>query len=472
LAESVGRYTRSASGGKRRLWFDIPDDAVPASLREDDRVIIRQHPHGHALRIDFGRYKEADRSKTRIRYTTETDPGSSGAPCFNQKFELIGMHNADYRPDGGVSVLNQAIRFDHIAKKIRASLTGFNTPPPARLWNASMSVESPAAIFGRATFLDWIGRASAALPENRADRQFAAIATRKGSGRTFSVDILRAARRSLLDRILILGTDTEAVPASVPDFLAAIADQLRIPLTELAGLPPRPSAELPATSADGDKLYKWASEDVPRWFSNVLRQQREHRVDRVEEAKKVVKALEDIGRTPSNEDLALAARPDKLIETRYRWERIWIVIDRLSEEQQSDQVRLSEEVRNLIAGLTGGRLDEAAVPEELRRLRWIFLGQKPDLLLASQICSEQLDPDAIGLEDLIDCIAALADTFNKPLVEEAIKPLRASLKLWMRDSAVRSKLEETSERLETLQRHIAQLAPMLAEEYRGDHGPG
>jgi hypothetical protein len=472
LAEPVGRYTRSATGGARRLWFDIPDDEVSAGLREDDRVIIRQHPHGHPLRIDFGRLKEIDKSKTRIRYTTETDQGTSGAPCFNQHFKLIGMHNADYRPDGTTSVLNQAIRFDHIAKKVRDKLKRFDVPSSVGIWNASTSIESPVAILGRTTFLDWIGRSSAALPDNRADRLFAAIATRKGSGRTFSVDILRAARRSLLDRIVVLGTDTDAVPSSVSDFLAAVANQLRIPLTELAGLPPRPSSDLPATSGSGDKLYKWASEEVPRWFSDVLHKQREYKVDRVEESKKLVKTYEELGRVPPSDDVALAQRADHLIEIRYRWERIWIVIDRLSEEQQSDQVRLSEEVRNLIAGLTGGRVDEEAVPGELRRLRWIFLGQRPDFLLASQICSEDLDPSAVGLDDMIACIGVLANTFNKPLAEDAIKALRASFKLWMRDPAVQLKLEGTSERLETLQGQIAKLAPVLAEEYRGDHEPG
>ncbi|MBR1188555.1 serine protease [Bradyrhizobium sp. AUGA SZCCT0160] len=469
LAERVGDYTRSPKGGVRRLWFDIPDDAVPARLQFDDRVIIRQHPHGHPLRIDFGRYRESDQSFTRIRYTTETDPGSSGAPCFNQHYELIGMHNAEYRPDGELSVLNQAIRFDHIANKIRPKLTGFVRPGSVRIWNASTSIEAPIPILGRAKLLDWIVQASEPLPASRFARQYAAVARLKGSGRTFSTDILRAARRGPLDRIVVLGTSTEALPLSAIDFIAAIADQLRIPPSDLAQLPPRPSIDLPDGNWDGDKLYRWACEAVPVEFAKILRSLRAYQVDRVEEAKEIVQMLEGSGRTPSQEDLALAARADKLMETRHRWDRIWIVVDGLNEGEESDPIPLSEEVRNLIAGLLGGKLDEANVPEELRRLRWLFLGRLPYTVPEEQICIETLNPDRIGLDELLECIAALANTFNKPLLDETKVPLRASLRRIMLEEAIKTKLGRPAERLQTLQQQFAMLAPMLAEEYRGDH---
>ena len=87
--------------------YRFPPTGLPRNFRKDDRIIIPQHPHGHTLQIDFGRLKETDQSTTRIRYTTESDKGTSGAPCFNhhfnagaQQFKLVGLHNADYRPDG------------------------------------------------------------------------------------------------------------------------------------------------------------------------------------------------------------------------------------------------------------------------------------------------------------------------------------------------------------------------------------
>jgi hypothetical protein len=476
LKQEVGHYTRSLKGGTRRLWFEIPDDAVAATLQHDDRVIIRQHPEGHPLRIDFGRFRHVDRSSTRIRYTTETDPGSSGAPCFNQHFQLIGMHNAEYRPDGEISVLNQAIRFDHIAKKIRKrledraardQLAGVVRPTSVRIWNASTSLESPKPILGRTTFLEWIERASQAMPPSRADRQYVAIANRKGSGRTFSADILRAARPSSTDRIVVLGTPTEALPLSITDFLSAIVDQLRIPPSEVAMIQARPSEDLPDGNWDGDKLSRWASEAVPKDFSEILGKHRKFKVDLVEEANQIVKLLTDSGRSPSPEDLALAASKEERIETRYRWERIWIVIDGLNEGGEDDSVPLSEEVRNLIAGLAGANFDETSISEELRRLRWIFLGRTPYRISPHQICEEVLNSDRIGLEELLECMAALAATFDRPLSEDFRSPIRMHFKLAIRDQTVRRKLATPAERLTALQEDLAKFAPVFAEEIRG-----
>ncbi len=33
-------------------------------------------------------------NKTRVRYTTDTEPGSSGSPCFNQNWELVALHHS------------------------------------------------------------------------------------------------------------------------------------------------------------------------------------------------------------------------------------------------------------------------------------------------------------------------------------------------------------------------------------------
>lgn len=461
LAQPIGYATRYAFGGLRRLWFELPEDTVPARLKADDRIIIRQHPYGQPLQIDFGRFKQSDASSTRIRYTTETAEGTSGAPCFNQEFKLVGMHNAEFRPDGPRTELNQAIRFDHIARKIRTELAGFDETAPARMWNVAASVESPAVIFGRGPFLDWIKRASTELPGLRRDRLYAVVGQKNGSGRTFSVDILRAALPDAHDRIVVLGTETDGVPELVPDFISAIADQLRVGI-DLAGMPARPGTELPPTSGDGDKLYKWASEDVPRWLEGELRKRRAFEVDRRAEAQAIVDLYRSQNRTPPADELAQSQVERR--EIRYRWERIWIVIDRLNEEKQADQARLSDDVRNLIASLTGGRIEENALSEEFRRLRWIFLGQKPDFIPDLAISREDLNPDSIGIDDMIASIGLFADAFNKPLTNDAVLAYRATFDEWMEGEEVKEKLK--TGRLATMQKRIARLAPFLIKQFR------
>jgi hypothetical protein len=43
-----------------------------------------------------------DPSGTRVRYRTETAPGSAGAPCFDINWELVALHEG--RDSSGVNV--------------------------------------------------------------------------------------------------------------------------------------------------------------------------------------------------------------------------------------------------------------------------------------------------------------------------------------------------------------------------------
>ncbi len=489
LAEPVGLYTRAKGGGARRLWLSLPANGVAANLRKDDRIIIPQHPHGHTLQIDFGRLKETDQSTTRIRYTTESDKGTSGAPCFNhhfnagaQQFNLVGLHNADYRPDG-VPILNQAIRFDHILSQILAFLGGQASLNPLtkpsevvnsrradggqadlnrltkpndqgarRLWSVSLDNSEPRVIVGRTKFLDWIERSAIELPALRSDRVYAGDASKPRAGRSFSLEILQAARRGKGEPAVVLGLEKkDQVPATVPAFLAAIADQLRIPQSVLEGLPPRAAENLPPGSKDGDKLNKWASEQVPRWFEIVLQQHRERVIDRRDEARDFIKLIEQANLVrppgqakldPPAEIVEIANSQDQVPDTRNRWPLAWIVLDNLTYDT------LSKDVADLIAGLCGDKLEEAAVPEQLRRLRWIFLGHKPDFVIDAKACIEPLDPMTFGIDAMIDCVTGMAAAFNTELSDEE----RAGLKRTFRAmEASTPTLKDPMYRLESLQ---------------------
>jgi hypothetical protein len=63
---------------------------APASaprLRTDADIFIAQHPNGRSLRIGVGQVLGVAPDGSRFRYNTNTDSGSSGAPCFNAKME-------------------------------------------------------------------------------------------------------------------------------------------------------------------------------------------------------------------------------------------------------------------------------------------------------------------------------------------------------------------------------------------------
>jgi hypothetical protein len=121
LDQKVGLQPLKLSGGRRRRsWVELAQDTVPQGLTAQDWIIIPQHPNGFPLKIDLGRYQELDQSGTRIRYSTNTSLGSSGSPCFNHQFKLVGLHNASVGPVTK-RLANQAIRFDHIAALIASS---------------------------------------------------------------------------------------------------------------------------------------------------------------------------------------------------------------------------------------------------------------------------------------------------------------------------------------------------------------
>jgi hypothetical protein len=58
--------------------------------------MIVQHPIAGPLKlaIDTQGIIGLNENGTRIKYRTNTEPGSSGSPCFNVNWELIALHHA------------------------------------------------------------------------------------------------------------------------------------------------------------------------------------------------------------------------------------------------------------------------------------------------------------------------------------------------------------------------------------------
>jgi hypothetical protein len=58
-------------------------------------LFILQHAAGDYLGIAVGDVISAD--QRRVRYRTNTLPGSSGSPCFNDDWELVALHHGSER---------------------------------------------------------------------------------------------------------------------------------------------------------------------------------------------------------------------------------------------------------------------------------------------------------------------------------------------------------------------------------------
>jgi hypothetical protein len=77
-----------------RKWI-----AVKPTLHDfvaDPAIYIVQHPDGKPMQvaIDADAVVGVAKNGTRVRYTTTTEPGSSGSPCFSANWELVALHHA------------------------------------------------------------------------------------------------------------------------------------------------------------------------------------------------------------------------------------------------------------------------------------------------------------------------------------------------------------------------------------------
>jgi hypothetical protein len=72
-----------------------PGSAGP-SFKPGAPLQILQHPSGRPLKlaIDTSAVVGTNDNGTRVRYRTNTEPGSSGSPCFDQDWNLVALHHA------------------------------------------------------------------------------------------------------------------------------------------------------------------------------------------------------------------------------------------------------------------------------------------------------------------------------------------------------------------------------------------
>jgi hypothetical protein len=416
LAEPVGAQP-VRGGGRTRGWVQ-PNQPAPTSYQSDTRIFIPQHPYGSARVADFGRINRLCTSGTRVISAVETAPGTSGAPCLDNKGQLIAMHNAEYRPNM-VPVGNQAIRFDAIQSKIADKLKNSVPAADPPIWNAGQGGDMKP-IIGRDPFLHWIRDSRAALPSARGERSlrlYAAEGTGKGAGRTFSIEILNAVLGTGAADLRIVFGSVRSLPDRLELFLADLLRDFGITARDGESPPPRPGPELVGGPTVGDKIQRWASQKVPEWFAQMLDKHRLETVDRTAAAQSAVASNKLLGRESDAELVALAEAPDPVIETRARWERAWIVLD----DQHARE--LPVEIQSFVAGMIGADADENTVPESLRRLRWLFLGKLPGFLQPADITTESLDPgvvDPVAIAALMNTALAAADrTTQRDLAEEA-----------------------------------------------------
>jgi hypothetical protein len=102
-----------AAGGQPRGWLA----PAPHEFELNEIQLILQHPRAAELKLGAGVVTAVDPLHHRVTYTTNTLPGSSGAPVFTLGWELVALHHF------GQVTGNMGIPLAAIWDQLRANLT-------------------------------------------------------------------------------------------------------------------------------------------------------------------------------------------------------------------------------------------------------------------------------------------------------------------------------------------------------------
>jgi trypsin-like peptidase/effector-associated domain 1 (EAD1)-containing protein len=126
LARPVGSEPvekNAGPGAPKRGWVAVPP--VQPAITKGMPLMIAQHPDGSPMKLAFDTdsvigMSGADR---RVRYATNTEPGSSGSPCFDIDWSLVALHHLG--DPAWIKVppqFNQGIPIGLIAQRLAAKM--------------------------------------------------------------------------------------------------------------------------------------------------------------------------------------------------------------------------------------------------------------------------------------------------------------------------------------------------------------
>ncbi len=97
----------------------IPLLRNPALVTRHERVNIIQHPDARPKEVSVHDNRVERLMSRVVRYRTDTEPGSSGSPVFNNNWELVALHHAGVNQQGG-QALNEGILISAIVSHLLA----------------------------------------------------------------------------------------------------------------------------------------------------------------------------------------------------------------------------------------------------------------------------------------------------------------------------------------------------------------
>lgn len=90
--EAIG--TKPDPNSPQRGWIKLTDEVY--EFVPDTPLFILQHPQGKPLKLGFDTESiiGVNENNTTVKYKTNTEPGSSGSPCFDINWKLVALHHS------------------------------------------------------------------------------------------------------------------------------------------------------------------------------------------------------------------------------------------------------------------------------------------------------------------------------------------------------------------------------------------
>jgi len=82
--------------GSNRGWISLGSGSANGAFKTHSPVFMIQHPLAEPLKLalETDGIEGLNANGTRVRYRTNSEPGSSGSPCFDQQWNFIAVHHS------------------------------------------------------------------------------------------------------------------------------------------------------------------------------------------------------------------------------------------------------------------------------------------------------------------------------------------------------------------------------------------
>lgn len=104
-------------------WGFVPFNLSPI-FRANQSFNIVQHPDGRRKEIALQNNRIHRLFEKVVLYKSDTEPGSSGSPVFDNLWQLVALHHAGGDRENGQWINNEGVRIDRIAEDLRTKLAG------------------------------------------------------------------------------------------------------------------------------------------------------------------------------------------------------------------------------------------------------------------------------------------------------------------------------------------------------------